>query len=58
MWSHSKKGTVTIPAAIRKALALKPGQTVTHRKEGNKIILEFDSDLVRSPPPKPNARKK
>ncbi|MGD9563510.1 MAG: AbrB/MazE/SpoVT family DNA-binding domain-containing protein [Pyrinomonadaceae bacterium] len=54
----SKKGTITIPAAIRKALALKPGQKVTLWKEGNRIIVEFDPAPLNPPPAKKNARKK
>jgi AbrB family looped-hinge helix DNA binding protein len=36
----TRKGQVTIPRAIRKALGIKEGDILTVREEGGKVILE------------------
>jgi AbrB family looped-hinge helix DNA binding protein len=36
----TRKGQVTIPLAIRKALGIKEGDTLAAREEGGKVILE------------------
>jgi len=37
----SSKGTITIPAAVRKSLGLKTGQKVLQSMKGKNILLEF-----------------
>jgi len=37
----SKRGSFTIPAAVRKALGLKAGQRVQLWMEGNMLMLDF-----------------
>jgi AbrB family looped-hinge helix DNA binding protein len=37
----SKRGTFTIPAALRKKLGISAGQRVQQRLQGNAIIFEF-----------------
>lgn len=39
----SKKGTITIPAAVRNALGIKPGQRARQSPEGDKIVIRFDA---------------
>ncbi|MBP9664925.1 MAG: AbrB/MazE/SpoVT family DNA-binding domain-containing protein [Pyrinomonadaceae bacterium] len=41
----STRGTLTIPAAIRKTLGIVAGQKVLQRREGDTIIIE----LVKEP---------
>ncbi len=47
-----RQGRVVIPAAFRKALGLKPGDTLVCRSEGDRLILKArqnaEEDLWRS----------
>ncbi|MBX3294919.1 MAG: AbrB/MazE/SpoVT family DNA-binding domain-containing protein [Acidobacteria bacterium] len=38
----TKSGQITIPAAIRKRLGIKPGQKVYQSIQNGRILLEFD----------------
>jgi len=40
----SKKGSITIPAALRKTLALKPGRRVRQFVEKDKLVFDFGKE--------------
>ncbi len=39
------KGQITLPAAVRQALGLRPGQKVAVRVEGDHVIIDAPPDL-------------
>ncbi|WP_456377258.1 AbrB/MazE/SpoVT family DNA-binding domain-containing protein [Thiolapillus sp.] len=41
------QGRVVIPAALRKAMNLKPGERLVARVEGNRLILEHRKEARR-----------
>jgi antitoxin PrlF len=45
MSNVTQKGQVTIPAAMRKALGLKPGSKVRFKRHGRKVSLEPVEEL-------------
>ncbi len=41
------QGRVVIPAALRKAMNLKPGERLVARVEGNRLVLERRENIAR-----------
>ncbi|MBF8290124.1 MAG: transcriptional regulator, AbrB family [Chloroflexi bacterium] len=42
----SSKGQITIPSAVRKALALREGDSVVFRVDGDRAVLARTADLL------------
>lgn len=46
MATVSSKGQITVPLSVRKALALRAGDTVVFRVEGSRAVLARTPDLL------------
>jgi len=42
-----KQGRLVIPAELRRALGLRPGDRLIARREGDKIVLEKKEEILR-----------